>query len=91
MKTYGTLVCCALDLLWEQSEDDGCCPRCCASCSALYELRECGLLNALIRQAPEHLWLNSAWRWGPGVDSEWLTTAWRMTSCHEPMSNRGGE
>jgi len=85
MKIYGTLVCCALDQLWVQGEEDGCCPRCCASCSALYELRQSKLLNALVQQAPEHLWLDSAWWVNLMVDPEWLTAAWRMTSCHESM------
>lgn len=88
MKNYATLVCYALDQLWVQGEDDGCCPQCCAPCSVLKELQDSGLLNALVRQAPEHLWLNAAWWINLMVDPEWLSAAWRMTSCHEPMSGR---
>jgi hypothetical protein len=89
----GLLVAAALnDLAQADAEDDGCCPVCCGPCSALHELALTGQLDLIVRDiAPGYEWWDATVGW---VNRGWLDSAWRMTSCHEPVPdcdcNRSG-
>lgn len=82
-QTHSWLVEAALDQIWygEQEEDSlGCCPTCCAPCAALKALLDAGTLDDAVRHRTTSSWWDAT---NGRVDRDWLSKAWRMTSCHE--------
>lgn len=75
----------ALDDLAVMAVDEGCCPSCCGSCSALKGLLDAGALDDLVRVSPGTA--GSAWWADAQVDRAFLTRAWRRTSCHTDQPN----
>lgn len=72
----GMFICDALNSLWGQSQDEGCCPKCCAPCGVLQDLDRKGQLDSFVRQAPEHLWKTTFWFPNEVVDRVWLYASW---------------
>lgn len=79
-----------VDHLWDQwanSDRAGCCPVCCAACSALRELLDLGLLDVLygvyVDEADAHdsdVWDDAMHE----IDRSWLLPAWNANlDCHE--------
>lgn len=71
-----------VNLLWQQWANDeehpGCCPTCCGPCSALYDLRELGLLDELYGAYADHVG-GEMETWDPvarQVRRAWLDEAW---------------
>lgn len=94
----GVLLQHALNHLWQDSPDArpndpeqrGCCPKCCAPCGEIDDLRRDGKLDDWVQLWPHELH-DMAW-WDPArgmVDRNWLARAWRNADalgCHEPRS-----
>jgi hypothetical protein len=83
------LACFALDELWQDDQFDGCCPRCCAACTGLATLLTLGILDRVVEFHHTGFEQDSAW-WLDSrmVDRKFLASAWRMTTCHEDLTER---
>lgn len=77
-------------ILWRQWANEnlgGCCPTCCAACSALKELLDVGLLDVLYGVYVEESDAEDSAIWDDilqEVDRKWLLSAWNANlDCHE--------
>lgn len=80
---YAKLARFAMDMLYQASRDYGCCPQCCAPCSALKHFNDEKILSEVLEADPEvpgHLWWDDKRN---RVSQSFLTKAWRMTECHD--------
>lgn len=69
-----------LNMLWQASQNGGCCPSCCGPCSVLHALLLSGRLDALLAHPePDEVWWEAEEH---QVDRGFLARAWRMTECH---------
>lgn len=71
----------ALDVLYAQPE--GCCPLCCGMCWVLEDMKKRDDLDAIVRKAPLHMYMDSAW-WdakNSHVNLAWLTSKWVDYEC----------
>ncbi len=99
-RIIGQLLHANIDHLWYSSPDAmpddataadrddflGCCPECCAPCTAILDLTRAGWLDAWVRFWPDTLPGTSWWdEANQRVDRAWLARAWGQTDklgCH---------
>lgn len=69
-----------MNMLWQQSQDEGCCPSCCGPCSVLHALLVTERLDVLLSYPePDEVWWDAEEH---QVDRGFLARAWRLTGCH---------
>lgn len=69
------------DLSERRFLDNRCCPDCCAPCSIIRELERAGMLDEIVKLAPEFMWRDIAWMTDEGVvNKQWLYDCWGCQS-----------
>jgi hypothetical protein len=74
----------AINGLYQDDQEEGCCPKCCGPCLALKLLLDDGQLDDAVRiHADGYDWWDE--RVGM-VKRSLFDNGWRMTACHQPLA-----